>query len=193
MVMFSLSLLIEILRSRRCCLFVGLDHQAKVIGPELARRARRTDTPCHLWIRRRRSRGAPGRMNVCDTAQPRMTWPTRRRIGRSVARASSVESPHLDKAVDGRGCLFKSCPRYSKGLETGPLCFQAREHLRKPFARYLYRRYTGLKRELDRYLTDYNTDRVHHGRITNGRIPADIVHGARKVEAHEMSRTRRHI
>src|SRR5439155_23769464 len=35
MVMFSLSLLIEILRSRRCCLFVGLDDQAKVIGPSL--------------------------------------------------------------------------------------------------------------------------------------------------------------
>jgi hypothetical protein len=34
MVMFSLSLLIEILRSRRC-LFVGLDDQAKVIGPSL--------------------------------------------------------------------------------------------------------------------------------------------------------------
>jgi transposase InsO family protein len=53
---------------------------------------------------------------------------------------------------------------------------------RPAFARYLYPRYTGLRRELDRYLSDYNHDRVHHGRLTNGRIPADIVYGARKME-----------
>jgi hypothetical protein len=41
---------------------------------------------------------------------------------------------------------------------------------------YLYPRYTGLKRELDTYLRFYNTDRVHHGRLTQGRIPADIVY-----------------
>jgi transposase InsO family protein len=54
---------------------------------------------------------------------------------------------------------------------------------RPAFARYLYPRYTGLKRELERYLADYNYDRVHHGRLTNGRIPADVVYGARKMEA----------
>jgi transposase InsO family protein len=54
---------------------------------------------------------------------------------------------------------------------------------RPAFARYLYPRYTGLKRELERYLDDYNHDRVHHGRLTDGRIPADIVYGARKMEA----------
>jgi transposase len=53
---------------------------------------------------------------------------------------------------------------------------------RPAFARYLYPRYTGLKRELAHYLRHYNTDRVHHGRLTNGRIPADIVYGARKME-----------
>jgi transposase len=53
---------------------------------------------------------------------------------------------------------------------------------RPAFARYLYPRYTGLRRELDRYLTHYNIDRVHHGRLTRGRIPADIVYGARKME-----------
>jgi transposase InsO family protein len=54
---------------------------------------------------------------------------------------------------------------------------------RPAFARFLYPRYSGLKRELERYLTDYNNDRVHHGRLTNGRIPADIVYGARKMES----------
>jgi hypothetical protein len=33
------------------------------------------------------------------------------------------------------------------------------------------------------YLAYYNTDRVHHGRLTQGRIAADIVYGARKMEA----------
>ena len=54
---------------------------------------------------------------------------------------------------------------------------------RPAFARYLYVRLTGLRRELDTYLDFYNYDRVHHGRLTAGRIPADIVYGARKMEA----------
>jgi hypothetical protein len=29
----------------------------------------------------------------------------------------------------------------------------------------------------------YNTDRVHHGRLTRSRIPADIIYGAKKMEA----------
>jgi transposase InsO family protein len=54
---------------------------------------------------------------------------------------------------------------------------------RPAFARYIYPRFTGLRRELDAYLRYYNHDRVHHGRLTRGRIPADIVYGARKMEA----------
>jgi len=52
---------------------------------------------------------------------------------------------------------------------------------RPAFARYVYVRFTGLRRDLEHYLNDYNTDRVHHGRLTQGRIPADIVYGARKM------------
>jgi transposase InsO family protein len=54
---------------------------------------------------------------------------------------------------------------------------------RPAFARYIYPRYSGLKRELATYLRFYNADRVHHGRLTRGRIPAEIVYGARKMEA----------
>ncbi len=54
---------------------------------------------------------------------------------------------------------------------------------RPAFARYLYPRLSGLRRELDTYLRFYNTDRVHHGRLTQGQIPADIVYRARKMEA----------
>jgi hypothetical protein len=44
----------------------------------------------------------------------------------------------------------------------------------------IYPRYTGLRRELETYLHFYNNDRVHHGRLTQGRTPADIVYGAHK-------------
>ncbi len=54
---------------------------------------------------------------------------------------------------------------------------------RPAFARYLYPTISGLRRELDTYLHFYNYDRVHHGRLTRGQIPADIVYGARKMEA----------
>jgi transposase len=54
---------------------------------------------------------------------------------------------------------------------------------RPAFARYIHPRLTGLRRELDTYLRFYNHDRVHHGRLTQGQIPADLVHGARKMEA----------
>jgi transposase InsO family protein len=53
---------------------------------------------------------------------------------------------------------------------------------RPAFARYLYLRFSGLRRDLASYLHDYNYDREHHGRITDGQRPADLVYGARKME-----------
>lgn len=53
---------------------------------------------------------------------------------------------------------------------------------RPAFARYLHPRLSSLRRELETYLRFYNFDRVHHGRLTAGQIPADIVYGARKME-----------
>jgi transposase InsO family protein len=53
---------------------------------------------------------------------------------------------------------------------------------RPAFARYLFPRFTGLRRELETYLRFYNYDRVHHGRLTRGQIPADLIYGARKME-----------
>src|SRR6266567_4474171 len=71
MVMFSLSLLIEILRSRRCCLFVGLDDQAKVIGPSLHRELatnRHTVSPLDLGPSglSGERRGFPARAGLVD-------------------------------------------------------------------------------------------------------------------------------
>ena len=53
---------------------------------------------------------------------------------------------------------------------------------RPAFARYLQVRFNGLRRDLAAYLHDYNHHREHHGRITAGRHPADLVYGARKME-----------
>jgi hypothetical protein len=41
----------------------------------------------------------------------------------------------------------------------------------------------GLREELEIYLDDYNHRRDHQGRNTRGRPPADLVYGARKMEA----------
>ena len=54
---------------------------------------------------------------------------------------------------------------------------------RPAFARALVPRMTGLQRDLDEHLGDYNFDRAHTGRLTQGRVPGDIVYGARKTSA----------
>jgi transposase InsO family protein len=52
---------------------------------------------------------------------------------------------------------------------------------RPAFARSLVPKMTALQRDLDEYLRTYNFDRAHTGRLTKGRVPADIVFGARKT------------
>ena len=52
---------------------------------------------------------------------------------------------------------------------------------RPAFSRSLAPRITALRRDLDEYLGYYNNDRAHTGRLTKGRVPADIVFGARKM------------
>jgi transposase InsO family protein len=52
---------------------------------------------------------------------------------------------------------------------------------RPSFARSLYPTHTALRADLADYLTYYNHDRAHTGRLTQGRIPADIIDPARKM------------
>jgi hypothetical protein len=52
---------------------------------------------------------------------------------------------------------------------------------RPSFARSLAPKVTALDRDLEEYLDYFNFDRIHNGRLTKGRIPADIVFGARKT------------
>ena len=54
---------------------------------------------------------------------------------------------------------------------------------RPAFARSLIPKKTALEHDLRDYLHYYNTDRAHTGRLTRGRVPADIIYGARKMRA----------
>jgi hypothetical protein len=49
--------------------------------------------------------------------------------------------------------------------------------VRPAFARSLVPKSSALKQDLDEYLIEYNYDRAHTGRLTQGRVPADIVYG----------------
>ena len=48
-------------------------------------------------------------------------------------------------------------------------------------SRSLAPKITALERDLDEYRRYYNADRAHTGRLTKGRVAADIVFGARKT------------
>jgi transposase InsO family protein len=52
---------------------------------------------------------------------------------------------------------------------------------RPSFARSLVPKSTALSHDLADYLDEYNHDRAHTGRLTQGRVPADIVYGAHKT------------
>jgi transposase InsO family protein len=54
---------------------------------------------------------------------------------------------------------------------------------RPSFSRSLVPKLTALQRDLVQYLDYYNFDRAHTGRLTKGRIPGEIVYGARKMRA----------
>jgi Integrase core domain len=54
---------------------------------------------------------------------------------------------------------------------------------RPAFARSLVPKLTALQRDLVDYLRYYNFDRAHTGRLTNGRVPAEIVYRANKMRA----------
>jgi transposase InsO family protein len=53
---------------------------------------------------------------------------------------------------------------------------------RPTFARSLVPKLTALANDLKHYLAYYNFDRAHTGRLTQGRVPGEIVYGARKMK-----------
>ncbi len=137
---------------------------------------------------------------MCPTGNPSAiaTSKLARRVARDLKRAASrLERVLCDNGNEFRNDRFKGTiaslgsrityirsgrPQTNGNVEALQRLI-LEECWRPAFARYLYPRCTGLKRELEHYLAEYNFDRVHHGRLTRGRIPAHIVYGARKMEA----------
>jgi transposase InsO family protein len=136
---------------------------------------------------------------VCPNDNP--TARQTSKLARRVARELKAAGWKLERVLSDNGNEFRGLPFGQTLTRLGAL--HSRIHAGRPqtngnvealhktildecwrpaFARYLYPRFTGLRRELDTYLRFYNFDRVHHGRLTNGRIPADLVYGARKME-----------
>jgi transposase InsO family protein len=135
---------------------------------------------------------------VCKTGQPtaRQTSKLARRVAAELKAAGwRLERVLSDNGSEFRGdfetTLTRLKARFSRIHAGRPQTNGNVEALHKTildecwrpaFARYIYPRLAGLRRELDTYVHYYNHDRVHHGRLTAGQIPADIVYGARKME-----------
>ena len=97
---------------------------------------------------------------------------------------SEFRSRHFAEAVEQLGArqrFMKAGRPNSNGCVERLQLTILEECWRPAFARSLVPKSTALARDLDEYLHTYNFDRAHTGRLTNGRVPADIVFGARKT------------
>lgn len=97
---------------------------------------------------------------------------------------SEFRSKDFGAAVEARGAtqrFIKAGRPNSNGCAERVQLTILEECWRPAFSRSLAPRITALKRDLDEYLHLYNTDRAHTGRLTQGRVPADIVFGAKKM------------
>jgi transposase len=109
------------------------------------------------------------------------------KLARQVAAELAAAGWRLERVLSDNGGEFRSTDfRAGRPQTNGHVEALHRlileECWRPAFARYLHVRFTGLKRDLAAYIHDYNSERVHHGRLTRGRIPADIVYAANKVK-----------
>lgn len=134
---------------------------------------------------------------TCPTGQPtnQQTSKLARRVAKDLARAGWK----LERVITDNGNEFRSgfdqllAHHHIRHTRIHPGRPQTNGHVerlhktildecwRPSFARYLHITYGGLRRDLAEYLHTYNTDRAHNGRITNGRIPADIIDPAHKM------------
>ena len=85
------------------------------------------------------------------------------------------------EAVGARQFRIKAGRPNSNGCVERAQLTILEECWRPAFARSLAPKITALQRDLDEYLDEFNFDRAHNGRLTKGRVPADIVFGARKM------------
>jgi transposase InsO family protein len=92
-----------------------------------------------------------------------------RQFGGAVAAEGATQRPIKAGRPNSNGCVER--------LQLTIL----EECWRPSFARSLAPKVTALARDLDEYLDYFNFDRAHTGRLTKGRVPGDIVFGARKT------------
>ncbi len=134
---------------------------------------------------------------TCPTNQPTATQTSRlaRRVAADLARAGwKLERILSDNANEFKATFDTTLTRIgARHTRIRPGRPQTNGHVenlhktildecwRPSFARYLHTRYSGLRHDLATYLNTYNTDRAHNGRITQGRIPADIIDPAHKM------------
>jgi transposase InsO family protein len=127
--------------------------------------ARRTAQLCHLVAAELRAAGWKLREVTSDNG-------------------SEFRSKLFVDAVEGEGARHR---RIKAGRPNSNGCVERaqltilEECWRPAFSRSLAPKITALERDLDEYLGYYNADRAHTGRLTKGRVPADIVFGARKT------------
>ena len=97
---------------------------------------------------------------------------------------SEFRSQLFGDAVEGEGAKHR---RIKAGRPNSNGCAERvqltilEECWRPAFSRSLAPRITALERDLSDYLRYYNFDRAHTGRLTKGRVPGEIVFGARKM------------
>jgi transposase InsO family protein len=97
---------------------------------------------------------------------------------------SEFRSRLFADAVEGEGATqrpIKAGRPNSNGCAERVQLTILEECWRPAFSRSLAPKITALRRDLDEYLRTYNFDRAHTGRLTKGRVPGDIVFGARKM------------
>jgi transposase InsO family protein len=97
---------------------------------------------------------------------------------------SEFRSKEFGQAVEAEGATQR---RIKAGRPNSNGCVERlqltilEECWRPSFARSLAPKTTALARDLEEYLRYFNFDRAHTGRLTKGRVPGDIVFGARKT------------
>ena len=97
---------------------------------------------------------------------------------------SEFRANDFRRAVEGSGARQR---RIKAGRPNSNGCVERlqltilEECWRPAFARSLAPKITALDRDLAEYLDYFNFDRAHTGRLTQGRVPGEIVYGARKM------------
>lgn len=181
---------------------IDVDRVGELVGIDCFYIGRLADTKGAIWQITAidlRSSFAWAELVVCERSP---TQPQASALARRVARELSAAGWRLERVLCDNGQEFRAI-RFRETLER---LGARRTHIRagrpqtnghvealhktildecwRPaFARYMQPSLSGLRHELDDYLRYYNFERPHNGRLTKGATPAELVYGARKMEA----------